>query len=203
MSDTTRRAAVLVALAAAALALPACSSSIKGSGSGGQSQHRGGSSASTGGQSQPAVGPSASAPASVPTSSAPASLQGLPDACRLLSQAEAEAMAGAKLGPGSDTPARDPATDDASCTYNSPPTGTSASVSVFVQVARPHALDVDKSLNHKFRTVPGIGDQTLEEPENASIFIHKGQLWVFLNSSFGATPKAMEIAAAKVAARLP
>jgi hypothetical protein len=177
----------LVGAAAIAATLTACSSTTSGHLSGEASPTRvvGRTSSST-----PPLTSATPAPATVP------------DACTLLTHAEAQALAGVKLNKGEDTPASS-ATAIGSCAYDAPVTGSSGSVQLFVQLSTPRALDIDKTLDHKFRTVPGIGDQTLEEPENASIFIHKGQVWVYLTVPYGATAKPLETAAAKIAARLP
>jgi len=138
-------------------------------------------------------------PASSASSAAPVSL---PDPCSLLTKAEAEKLAGVRMQPGDDTQARDPATDVGSCTYDAVFTGPSGSVDIFDQVGMPHAMQVDRAIHHKFRAVPGIGDQTLEEPENESIFIRKGQVWVYLEAS-NSTPATLEASARLIASRLP
>lgn len=66
----------------------------------------------------------------------------------------------------------------------------------------PSALLIDRAVKHKFVTVPGIADQTIEEPENSSIFIRTGPMWVFLNIPFGATPSTMERGARLIATRM-
>jgi hypothetical protein len=125
----------------------------------------------------------------------------VPDPCGLLSRAEAQTLAGVRLQRGDDTPANGPG-DTASCIYDAPATGSSGSVQIFAQLGTPRALRIDKAIHHKFRTVPGIGDQTVEEPENSSIFVRKGEVWVYVSVPYGATPKLMESAAAKIADRL-
>jgi hypothetical protein len=137
----------------------------------------------------------------IQTSTAPPP-QTVPDACTLLTRAEAIALAGVPLEKGQDSKAST-AADIASCAYDAPVTGSSGSVQLFVQLSTPRALGIDKAIHHKFRIVPGIGDQTLEEPENASIFVRKGQVWVYLDVPYGATPKRLEAAATKIASRLP
>ena len=166
-----------------------------------------GCSSSTSGRPQPAPQPPRAKTSATPravvtssTSSTPA--LSVPDACSLLTQVQAEALAGVKLRKGDDSPAQNSA-DTATCSYDSPPTGSSGSVQIFTQLSTPRALNIDKAIHHKFRTVPGIGDQTLEEPQNSSIFVRKGQVWVYLSVPYGATPRLLERAAAQVAARLP
>jgi hypothetical protein len=142
------------------------------------------------------------APSAASARTASASADALPDACALLTKAEAEKLAGVHMQAPDDTVARDPATDIGSCTYDAVVTGPSGQVSVFVQHGMPHALGVDRAIHHKFRTVPGIADQTLEEPENQSIFIRKGQTWIYVEAS-NTTAATLERAARLVAARLP
>jgi Protein of unknown function (DUF3558) len=135
------------------------------------------------------------------TSAAPAPAPVIPDACTLLTQREAQALAGVKLRSGDGTRASGP-TDIATCNWDSPPTGSSGSVQVFAQLSTPRALGIDRAIHHRFRSVAGIADQTLEEPENSAIFVHKGQLWVYVSVPYGATPKKLERAATEIAARL-
>ncbi|MDQ6875718.1 MAG: hypothetical protein M3042_11745 [Actinomycetota bacterium] len=137
-------------------------------------------------------------PATTPAASTAA--PAIPDACTLLSRAEAQAVAAVPLQAGQDTRAAS-ADNTASCTYNAPVTGSSGSITVFVQVQTPDALTTDRNLGHKFDTVPGIGDQTLLEANN--VFVHKGQLWMVISSAYQASPKVLVDAARLGAARLP
>lgn len=136
-----------------------------------------------------------------PTQSATAApVAALPDACSLLTRAEAQTVAGVKLRAGDDTKARNPQTDTASCTYDAPVTGSSGEVAIFVQQGVPNALKVDRTIGHKFHSVPGIGDEATEEQNN--IFFRRGNIWIFVNSAYGATPAHLEAAARTVAGRL-
>lgn len=194
MSTFNRTLTFLVGTAAAATIAAGCSSSST-SGSG-HTVPPAGQAAGT--INVPGGADSAPATSVAATSAAPVTL---PDPCALLSRDEAQRLAGVKLQKGDDTKASS-ADDIASCIYDAPPTGPSGSVQLFAQIGVPHALGVDKAIHHKFRTVPGIGDQTLEEPENSSIFIRKGQIWIYLTAPYSASPKNLEKAAAEVAARL-
>jgi hypothetical protein len=169
-------------------ALTACSSSTSGHGS---SPHL----------TLPST-PLTSRAASAPVSTAPTAPAALPDACTLLTRAEAKALAGVTLNPPEDTPPTD-ANPIGMCEWNAPVTGPSGTVQLFVQHDVPRALQIDKAIHHKFRTIAGIGDQTLEEPENASIFVRKGAVWVYLTVPYSATPAQMESAARAIVARLP
>ena len=129
-------------------------------------------------------------------------LSAVPDPCTLLTLREAKSLAGTTLSAGQDVPAGDPESP-ASCTYTAPPTSPSGQVELYVSHAVPRAYQIDLAVKHRFRTVAGIGDQTVEEPDNNNIFVRKGQLWVYLSIPFGATPAAMERGARLIAARLP
>lgn len=133
-------------------------------------------------------------------SAAPAAA--VPDACTLITRTEAQKLLGIKLQPGADTKAG-AADGVASCNYNAPVTGPSGQLGVYVQNGEPDALKTDRNLGHVFRTVAGIGDQTLEEPDNGSIFAHRGNLWVFVNVPIS-TPASVLVAAARIAVgRIP
>jgi hypothetical protein len=137
-----------------------------------------------------------------PSTSAPAKPAALPDACSLLTRAEARSLAGVALTPPQYTP---PSSGDdiGMCEWVAPVTGPSGTVQLFVQHDVPRALQVDRAIHHKFRRVAGIGDETIEEPENASIFVHKGDVWIYLTVPYSATTSQLEGAARAIAARLP
>lgn len=141
------------------------------------------------------------APSVVAPSTSSAAAPSVPDACSLLTQAQAETLAGVRLRKGDDTRAQN-ASDTATCSYDSPPTGSSGSVQIFAQLSPPRALGIDRAIHHKFRTVSGIGDQTLEEPQNSAIFVRSGAVWVYVSVPYGATPKQLEQAARTIAGRL-
>ncbi len=199
MTTTVGRAGVRTAITSAVLAVvlaAGCSRTVSGS-----SHHAVPSAASS---TQPPTAttgaPSASQPASASTSASPAAT--VPDPCTLLTLAEAKKLAGSTLAPGVDSPSPDPASP-ASCTYTAPPTAPSGQVELFVSLAVPRALLIDRAVKHKFVTVPGIADETIEEPENSNIFIRKGSLWVYLNIPFGATPATLQRGARLIASRMP
>lgn len=187
------RFAALALAGAALVTVAACSSSTGGAPPSATAQRP-----SLAPLSLPAL-PTAPAAPATPSTSAPAAVT-LPDACSLLTRTEAETVAGVKLDAGQDTKARDPMTDTASCTYNAPVTGSSGSVSVFAQMGPEYGLGVDKSIGHKFHSVPGIADGAVEEPNN--IFFHAADLWVQISSAYSAMPAHLEAAAQKIAARL-
>jgi len=184
----------IAVLAALTILAAGCASARSGHGS---------SSPAHAGASNPATASAAnSAPQSTPAS--PSAAAAIPDSCVLLTRADARALiAGAALDPGVDVASTDPVAYSSSCTYNAPPTAPSGQVEIFVTRDVPNALTIDRSIKRKFRTVPGIGDQTLEEPDNSNIFIHKGSLWVYLTIPFGANPATLERGARLLASRMP
>jgi Protein of unknown function (DUF3558) len=152
----------------------------------------------------------ASAPASA-VSAAPAAASGsevasLPpaiDPCSLLTQAEAETLAGVKLNPATEAGAAGTKT---LCQYTSDPNGPTAQVEIIVGDGAKKELDIDRgTLSHKFTTVPGIGDEA--DQEDDSIFIRKGNNWVDLNLVLLNDPsqnvQPMQVAAKEIAARMP
>ena len=134
----------------------------------------------------------------------PSPAKAIPASCAILTRTDARALiAGAALNPGTEVPATDPAYYSSSCTYDAPPTAPSGQVEIFVTREVPNALTINQSIKHKFRTVAGIGDKTLEEPDNSNIFIHKGDLWVYLSIPFGANAATLERGARLIASRMP
>ncbi len=127
-----------------------------------------------------------------------------PASCTLLSRSDAQSLvAGATLQPGIQMHSTDPASYSSSCTYTAPPADPSGQVQLFVTREIPSALEIDRLIKNKFRRVAGIGDQTFEEPDNNSIFVHQGLFWVYLSIPFGADPPTLERGARLIAARLP
>lgn len=144
--------------------------------------------------------------ASIPpaASASPTTAAAIPDSCLLLTRADARALiAGAALDPGVDVASTDPVAYSSSCTYNAPPTAPSGQVEIFVTRDVPNALTIDRSIKRTFRTVPGIGDETIEEPDNGNIFVRKGDVWVYLTIPFGASPATLERGARLLASRMP
>lgn len=164
-----RSGSVVAATVGSALALlAACGSSSSGGNAGSGTLFNPSDSASS----------AASAPASAASSSAPAAPKKL-DACALLTKAEAEALAGTPLNPA--IPAGAAGSGDVTlCQFTGPTTGPTAQVEVFVGDGAKKQLDIDKdNLMHAFTTVPGIGDQCLEEDDN--IFVEVNGTWASIN----------------------
>jgi len=141
---------------------------------------------------------------SLPSLSALPTPAALADPCSLLTQTEAEHLAGTKLNPPVDV---GPAGTKTLCQYTGLTSGPTAQVEVFIGDGVIKSLQIDRDiLKHVFRTVPGIGDQTLEEDGN--IFIYKDAVWaqinlVLLNDRPAQNRVNLEKAAAIIASRLP
>ncbi|MEV0155730.1 DUF3558 family protein [Micromonospora sp. NPDC050686] len=132
------------------------------------------------GCTRPATGTPAAAPPAAPTSPDPldteptpaepseAAPAELPDACALVSKAEAEKLAGTKLNDA--VPVRD------TCTYTGPVTGPTAQVEVYVGDGVKKYLDIERELKHEIRPLPGLGEEAHLTGE--AFFIRKGDLWV-------------------------
>jgi hypothetical protein len=102
-----------------------------------------------------------------------------PDACSLLTQAEAEQIAAAKL-------MKPVAAGELSsgahvmCEWTGPSSGPIAQVEVYVGDGAQQQLHIDRdNLKHKFTMLPGIGDQCLQE--DGFIFVHKNGLWASMH----------------------
>ncbi len=113
---------------------------------------------------------SPSAVATSPAAQASPSSAALPDACVLVTQADAAALTGTSMTAGQEGNPANP-----SCTYGSA-SSTTAQVQVFVGDGAKKTLDIDRQLGHAFTSVPNIGDEAYEE--NNAIFFRKGTLWV-------------------------
>ena len=99
----------------------------------------------------------------------------LPDPCKLLTQDEADTLAGVKLGAA--LPAGDPPTN---CVWPTPTTGSVAQVEVGVGDGAKKFLDIDKdTLGHTFTQVSGLGDEAWQESD--TIFVRTGSLWFSLH----------------------
>jgi Protein of unknown function (DUF3558) len=122
--------------------------------------------------------------------------------CSLLTQTEAETLAGTKLDPGTESGGADEAT---LCQYVGPTTGPLAQVEVGVGDGAKKVLDVDRDvLEHTFTTLSGIGDEAYQEDNN--VFLRKGTNWasirlVLLNDPSDNVER-MKAAAREVANRM-
>ena len=99
----------------------------------------------------------------------------LPDPCTLLTQDEADTLAGVKLGPP--MPQGVPPTN---CVWPTPTTGSVAQVEVGVGDGAKKFLDIDKdTLGHTFTQVSGLGDEAWQESD--TIFVRTGAVWFSLH----------------------
>jgi len=99
----------------------------------------------------------------------------LPDPCKLLTQDEADTLAGVKLG--AVLPEGSPTTN---CVWPAPTTGSVAQVEVGVGDGAKKFLDIDKdTLGHTFAPVSGLGDEAWQESD--TIFVRTGNLWFSLH----------------------
>jgi hypothetical protein len=143
--------------------------------------------------------------ASAAPSSAAATQAALPDACSLLMQTEAEALAGTPLmAPVPAGPAG--SGENTLCQFVGPTSGPTAQVEVFVGDGAKKQLDIDRdNLKHAFTTVPGIGDQCLQEDD--FIFVEKHGVWASINlvllNDAQQNVVPLQTAIKQVAARLP
>jgi hypothetical protein len=99
----------------------------------------------------------------------------LPDPCTLVTQDEADKLAGVKLGAA--LPSGVPPTN---CVWPTPTTGSVAQVEVGVGDGAKKFLDIDKdTLGHAFTQVSGLGDEAWQESD--TIFVRTGTLWFSLH----------------------
>jgi Protein of unknown function (DUF3558) len=122
------------------------------------------------------------------------------DACALLPKADAEAVAGTPLDPGEAGNPSNP-----SCTYNTPSSGPTAQVTIYVGDGAKKTYDIDQSLMHTFMPAPAVTADESWEEDNA-IFFRKGSTWVQISLVRLNDPSEnrmpLEQAAQKVASRL-
>jgi hypothetical protein len=167
-----------------------------------------GATAGCGGTDDPPASPAAAAGQSTPedpfgstpdspaadASTAPA--QPAVDACELVSKAEAEKLAGTALNAGQ--PVRE------TCTYTGPVTGPTAQVEVFVGDGAKKFLDIERTLGHELRALPGLGDEAWAGAE--AVFVSKSGQWVSVRlvrlNDPAENRKPLEAVATLVAGRL-
>ncbi|MEE6263039.1 DUF3558 family protein [Plantactinospora sonchi] len=124
-------------------------------------------------------GPAATAdaePGTEPTQAAPSSAV---DPCALVTDEEAEQLAG--------TPLEDPVPVRETCTWTGPVTGPTAQVEVFVGDGAKKFLDIERELDHEIWPLAGIGDEAYAE--DGAVFVNKGGLWVSIRLTLLDDPK--------------
>ncbi|MEU1688389.1 hypothetical protein [Micromonospora sp. NPDC005707] len=128
--------------------------------------------AGCGGPDEPpaAAGPPVAAAPAEPTPEATevAPSAALPDACALVSRADARRLAGTPVDAA--VPVRE------SCTYTAPVTGPTAQVEVYVGDGAKKYLDIERELGHEVLPLAGVGDEAHLTAE--AFFIRRGEVWV-------------------------
>ena len=121
----------------------------------------------------PTLPPVTPTPAQVvtPSAVAPATMAAALDPCALLTEADASAFLGITVLPGQPS---NP--DNPSCTYNTPTTGPTAQLAIYLGDGAKKFYDIDKQLQHAFTPVPDLGDEAYAEANG--IFFRQGELWV-------------------------
>ena len=146
-----------------------------------------------------------SAPGDSSAPSTSAAAQAGPDACSLLTQAQAQAIASTPL----QKPTRagvNSAGAAVMCQWVGLTNGPTAELEVYVGDGAAQQLHIDRdNLKHTFTMIPGIGDQCLQE--DGFIFVEKNGLWVSIHLVRLNDPKLnvkpMQTGAAEIAAELP
>ncbi|MCW3839866.1 DUF3558 domain-containing protein [Micromonospora yasonensis] len=117
---------------------------------------------------QPSATTSA-APAEDAASSAPAG-KPEPEACDLVTDQEAAALARLKLDPHR--------AGQQSCTWTAPVTGPTGQVEVYVGDGAKKMLDIERQLGHELETLSGIGDEAYLDTQANEVFVQKADTWV-------------------------
>jgi hypothetical protein len=97
------------------------------------------------------------------------------DPCEVVTQADADALAGTPLDPGVSSPAENPTR---SCLYTGPVTGPVAQVEFYIGPGAKKALDIDRDLGHTITPVSGLGDEAYAEDN--SIFWQQDGTWYWI-----------------------
>jgi hypothetical protein len=118
------------------------------------------------------------------------------DACALVTQADAEALAGTPFDP--------PVKSVGTCAYSTPATGPTRKVEVYLGEKAKSYYDVDRRLGHEFTPIDDLGDEAYIEPVQNIIFFRKSGLWVAiglirLDNDAAANNGPLETLARKVA----
>ncbi|RKN50878.1 hypothetical protein [Micromonospora endolithica] len=92
------------------------------------------------------------------------------DPCAVVTEAEAERLAG--------TPLDGPRTAPSACTYTGPAGGPTAQVEVYLGAGAKKQLDIERELGHELRTLAGVGDEAYLWPDGAMVFVNRAGRWV-------------------------
>lgn len=90
------------------------------------------------------------------------------DPCGLITQADAERLAG--------TPLDAPVPGDHACVYTGPVTGPTAQVEIYVGQGAQKQLDIERTLDHELTELPDIADEAWLSDTGG--YARVGQLWV-------------------------
>ncbi|NJC72226.1 DUF3558 family protein [Planosporangium thailandense] len=90
------------------------------------------------------------------------------DPCALVSQQDAQQLAGTPLDPAKRV--------RETCTYSGPVSGPTAQVEVYVGDGAKKQLDIDRTLGHEIRQLSGVGDEAYAE--DGAAFVRKAGTWV-------------------------
>jgi hypothetical protein len=123
------------------------------------------------------------------------------DPCALISQQEADQLAGTPTASGVPS---GPNGTSTLCMWTGDPSGPLGQVEVYVGDGAKKFLDIDKdTLHHPFAAVAGLGDEAWAE-DNA-IFFRKGDVWIGLHlvrlNDAAANAKPLETLARLIASR--
>ncbi len=121
----------------------------------------------------PEVGHQGAATTGVSKSETPATPAGSAavNPCVLVSQQEAEQLAGTSLN--------SPASAAEKCTYIAPPSGPTAQVEIFVGKTARDYLTAERGIGHELRPLSGIGDEAYIE--DYAVFVNKAGSWVSID----------------------
>ncbi len=97
------------------------------------------------------------------------------DPCQLVTQGEAETLAGTPLLVG----VLSEGGGDKSCTFGGPTTGPLAQVEVYLGDGALKFLDIERTLGHDVVPLEGIGDEAYSE--EFAIFARQGDTWVAIH----------------------
>ncbi|MFF7212581.1 hypothetical protein ACFZAU_18890 [Streptomyces sp. NPDC008238] len=118
------------------------------------------------------------------------------DPCALVTQDEADGIAGIALQPGRDL--------EGTCTYVAPASGPTGQVEVFAGEAGKNYYDAERGIGHELKPLDGIGDEAWLE--DGSVFLRVSGQWVAIrvvrNEDPSRLDKPLEDLARTVAGRL-
>ncbi|PZG21168.1 hypothetical protein C1I95_08100 [Micromonospora craterilacus] len=120
-----------------------------------------------------AVDPSASAdPVDDDASAAPPD-KPAPQGCDLVTDQEAAAVVGVKLGPKT--------ASAQGCVWTAPPTGPTGQLEVYVGDGAKKTLDIARTLKHELEELPEVGDEAYLDGTSNDVFVRKGDIWVVIH----------------------